>query len=55
MTKKWLILSALLAGTTLQFGGCLGDFWKGLWKTGWPADSPWINLAIDVANEAIFG
>jgi len=55
MTKKWVTLSALLAGGAMLLTGCLGSFWQGLWNTGWPADNQWMNIAIDVANEAIFG
>lgn len=53
MTKKWLLLSAMLAGGTMLFEGCLGAFWQG-WRQGWP-DNRWASLAVDVANEALFG
>jgi|YNPBryantNP2012_1023418.scaffolds.fasta_scaffold53239_2 hypothetical protein len=55
MTKKfkWLTL-ALLAGSATLFNGCLGAFWDGLWNTGWPTQSRWLNLAIDILNEEIF-
>ena len=51
---KWLVLSASIASGALLFGnGCLSAFWQG-WNTG-ATDSRWLNLAIDVANEAVFG
>jgi hypothetical protein len=55
--KKLMALGAMLfAGATLlSSGGCLGSFWQGFWNTGFPTHSRWINLAIDVVNEAVFG
>lgn len=58
MTKKskWLTLSAaLFGGATLFQSGCLGDFWAGFWNSGWPTDNRWLNIAIDVLNEELFG
>lgn len=58
MTKKakWFTLAAsLFGGSTLFQNGCLGDFWGGLWNTGWPADNRILNVAIDVLNEELFG
>lgn len=49
---KWLMLSALTAGSTMLSAGCLGAFWQGLGKTGWPGDSRWLNLAFDALKEA---
>lgn len=54
MTKKWLTL-AVLASATLLSNGCLGAFWQGMWNTGWPNGNRWLNLGLDIANEAIFG
>jgi hypothetical protein len=52
-TPKWLALLALLAGgSTLYASGCLSAFWQGFWTTGWPADKPWLDLALDVVKEA---
>jgi len=55
--KKWLKWSGLLFGgaTVFQGGGCLNDFWAGFWNTGWPTDSRWLNIAIDILNEELFG
>ena len=60
MIKKstWLKLGAmLLGGATLFSNGCLNlqDFWDGFWNTGWPTDSRWLNVAIDVLQEDLFG
>jgi hypothetical protein len=59
MKAKWYKLGAMLlgAGTLLQFGGCLNieDFWQGFWNTGWPTNNTWLNIAIDVLNEELFG
>jgi len=56
MTKKakWLTL-AVLAGSATLFTSCLGGFWDGMWNTGWPTDSRWVNLALDIINEDLFG
>lgn len=55
-TSKWLTFGAMLAsGAMLLQNGCLSAFWQGFWKTGWPTDSRWLNLAVDVANEVVFG
>lgn len=51
---KWLTLS-LLAGGGMLFNGCLSAFWNGMWNTGWPTDNRWINLALDIVNEDLFG
>ncbi len=59
MKAKWYKLGAILlgGGTLFQFGGCLNleDFWQGFWNTGWPTDNRWLNIAIDVLNEELFG
>ena len=56
MKAKWFKLCAsLLGGATLLQNGCLGDFWDGFWNTGWPTDVRWLNIAIDVLNEELFG
>lgn len=54
-TTKWSAFGALLFGGTLFQSGCLGDFWAGFWTTGWPTDNRWLNIAIDVLNEELFG
>lgn len=55
---KWTA-AAFGGGVLLQFGGCLGggfqDFWSGFWNTGWPTDNQWLNIALDVLNEELFG
>ena len=64
--SKWYTMTAMLfgGGTLFQLGGCgsgfggglgggLGGFWNGFFN-GWPGD-PWLNLAIDVLNEELFG
>lgn len=54
--SKWFTLSAMLAsGAVLFQSGCLGAFWQGMWSTGWPTNNRWLNLALDVANEVVFG
>ena len=58
MTKKstWLKLGAMLmSGGLLLSNGCLGDFWAGFWNTGWPTEARWLNIAIDVLQEDLFG
>ena len=57
MTKKskWLTLSVALFGGATVFQGCLGEFWAGFWNSGWPTDNRWLNIAIDVLNEELFG
>ena len=54
--SKWLTLSAMLAGGAILLqNGCLGAFWKGL-SSGWPGgDNKWLGIAVDVANEIVFG
>lgn len=53
--KKWFTLSAMAAGATLfQLNGCLNSYWQGFWNDGWP-EQRWLNIAIDVVNEAVFG
>ncbi|MFH1745614.1 MAG: hypothetical protein ABIG44_01085 [Planctomycetota bacterium] len=53
--SKWLTFSMMLASGAMLFqSGCLGSFWQGVTR-GWPSDNPWINLAVDVANEVVFG
>lgn len=49
---KRLTFVLLLGGATL-LQGCLGAFWQGFWNTGWPENQRWINLGIDVVNEAL--
>jgi hypothetical protein len=54
--KKWMTLvAATLGGGTLFQSGCLNDFFGGFFNTGWPTDNRWLNLAIDVLNEELFG
>ena len=58
MSKKptWLKLGAMLAGGGMLFQhGCLADFWQGFWSTGWPTDNRWLNLAVDILQEDLFG
>ena len=52
---KWMALAVMLAGGAVLFqSGCLGAFWQGATR-GFPANNRWLNLAVDVANEVIFG
>lgn len=52
---KLITLSALLAAGAFLFqGGCLTAFWQGLTQ-GFPGGNRWLNLAVDVAHEAMFG
>ena len=55
MTKKWLTLCTLLFGGATVLSGCMGEFWSGFWNTGWPTNSRWINIGIDVLNEELIG
>lgn len=56
MKAKFFKLAALvLGGATVFQSGCLGDFWAGMWNTGWPSDNRVLNIAIDVLNEELFG
>ena len=53
--SKWLTLGAMLtSGAVLLQNGCLGAFWQGM-SSGWPADNKWLSIAVDVANEIVFG
>jgi hypothetical protein len=49
-----MVLSAVVAGATLFQSGCLGAFVDGLFNGGFPGNR-WINLALDVVNESVFG
>jgi len=49
--SKWLGL-AVAASATLFVNGCLSAFWHGFWNGG--TNNPWVNLGLDIANEAIF-
>jgi hypothetical protein len=53
--KLYKLGAVLLGGGMLLQSGCLQDFWQGFWNTGWPADNRWLNIAIDVLNEELFG
>ncbi|MGE0481979.1 MAG: hypothetical protein AB7Q17_16075 [Phycisphaerae bacterium] len=53
--SKLMMLSALVAGATLFQNGCLGSFWDGFFNGGWPNGNRWLNIAIDVLNEELFG
>lgn len=57
--SKWYTLAALVlgGGSLFQFGGCGGfnGFGSGLLSEGWPANNRWLNLAIDILNEELFG
>ena len=58
MAKKprWLKLVAMtLSGAALLQGGCLADFWEGFANTGWPTNNFWINVALDILQEDLFG
>lgn len=59
MTKKnkWMAYAALLAGGATLFHSCLGGlggFTRGF-TDGFPASNRWLNLAIDILNEELFG
>lgn len=51
---KFAFLAALATGTLFQ-SGCLGSFWNGFFNDGWPTNNRWINVAIDILNEELFG
>lgn len=53
--SKWFALAALFGGGTLFQSGCLNQFWSGLFNTGWPTENRWLNVAIDIVNEELFG
>lgn len=57
--SKWIALSAMLLGGATLFsggGGCgFSGFGRGLLSTGWPSNNRWLNLAIDILNEDLFG
>ena len=54
--SKWIALTMLVtSGALLLQAGCLTAFWQGFATNRGPTDSRWLNLAIDVANEVIFG
>ncbi len=56
MTKKWIALATMaFGGATLFQNGCLGDVWQGFLNDGWPTNNRWINIAVDVLNEELFG
>jgi predicted component of type VI protein secretion system len=51
---KLLALSATLLGGATLLEGCVGAFWEGLWKTGFPANNQWIDLTLDIIREDLF-
>lgn len=54
--SKMITLAAmLLGGATLFQNGCLGAFWDGFFNSGFPTNNRWLNLAIDILNEELFG
>lgn len=59
MKKKLIKIAGAMAGGAflLHSGsiGCLGDFWAGFFNTGWPTNNRWLNVALDVLNEELFG
>lgn len=56
MTKKnkWMAYAALLAGGATLFSSCLGGITRGF-TDGFPASNRWLNLALDILNEELFG
>lgn len=57
---KLYTLAALVLGGSLFHIGCgsfgnLGGFGSGLLSKGWPGNNRWLNLAIDILNEELFG
>ncbi|MDX2198065.1 MAG: hypothetical protein SF069_03735 [Phycisphaerae bacterium] len=53
--KKWITLSALLAGATVFQNGCLSAFWNGFFNGGFPGENRVVNVALDVLQEELFG
>jgi hypothetical protein len=53
--STWLKLSAMSLAGGLLLSGCLAQFWDGFWNTGWPTDNRWLNIAIDILQEDLFG
>lgn len=54
--SKLAALTLLVAsGATLLQNGCLNSFWDGFFNGGFPNGPRWLNIALDVANESIFG
>ena len=55
MRAKWISITGMLAGGALLLqNGCLGSFWDGF-RTGWPSDNRFFNIAVDILNEQLFG
>ncbi|MBL8880425.1 MAG: hypothetical protein JNG88_15030 [Phycisphaerales bacterium] len=52
---KFALLTAITTGTLFHTGGCLGGFWNGFFNDGFPTNNRWINVALDVLNEELFG
>jgi len=56
MKKKIFALTAMLmTGASLFQVGCLNSFWKGFFNEGWPSNNRWLNIAVDILNEELFG
>lgn len=54
MKRKAIMLGLLLAsGAALFQLGCLGPFFDGLLRSGFPKDNLFLNLAIDIVQEAV--
>ncbi len=53
--KRKAIMLALLAfsGATLLQLGCLGPFLDGMFRSGFPKNNLFLNLAIDIVQEAV--
>ena len=54
MRLKATILGLLAAsGAVVLQLGCLGPFFDGLLRSGFPKGNLWLNLAIDIVQEAV--
>lgn len=53
--STWLKLAAMSLAGGMLLSGCLAQFWDGFWNTGWPTDNRWLNIAIDILQEDLFG
>ncbi len=54
MRRKAIMLTLLaVSGAALLQLGCLGPFLDGMFRSGFPKDNLFLNLAIDIVQEAV--
>lgn len=54
MRRKAIMLTLLaVSGAALLQLGCLGPFFDGMFRSGFPKNNLFLNLAIDIVQEAV--